>query len=245
MDITLKDFLKLLSKNLLVIIVCSLVGLTGSFSIFKFLVKPTYVSTVKLYVYTKDNEMDNGNYNNLNNLNYAQKIVNTYIEMLRTDNFFKKVKDKSTLDYSVEDLEKMTDFSVLNNTEVFEVSVSSHQPEDSKKIADTITSLAPQTISSIKESALLKVVDSATFPTKPSSPKVLLDSVIGFLVGFIIAIIYILMKEMLDIRIKQEDDLTERYNIPLLGSIPAFPESHSRKIIFEEEGKKDDKPSLQ
>lgn len=239
MDITLKDLMKLLSKNLILIAVCALAGMAVSFSIFKFLVKPTYVSTVKLYVYTKGDAAGLDNYNNLNDLNYAQKIVNTYIEMLRTDSFFKAVKDKSSLDYSVDDLKEMIQFSVLNNTEVFQVSVSSHRPEDAKKIADTVTGLAPQTISGIKESALLKVVDSATFPTKPSSPRLLLDSVIGFFVGLVLAVLAALVKEMLDVRIKQEDDLVARYDIPILGSVPAFPESYSKTIIIsDQEGKK-------
>ena len=244
MDISLKDLLKLLSKNWIIILLCSMVGLISSFLIFKFLVKPTYISTVKLYVYTKeDNNMESQTYNNLNDLNYAQKIVNTYIEMLRTDSFYKSVKDKSSLNYSVDDLKDMIQFSVLNDTEVFQASVSSHKPEDSKMIADTITNLAPTTISTIKESALLKVVDSASFPQKPSSPNVPLDSITGFLLGFIFSVIYIFLKEMLDIRIKQEDDLTSRYNIPILGAIPTFPTNGSRSIIFEHKEEKNEKAS--
>lgn len=239
MDITLKDLMKLLLKNRMLLVVCALAGMAVSFSIFKFLVRPTYISTVKLFVYTKEDAVSVDNYNNLNDLNYAQKIVNTYIEMLRTDSFFKTVKDKSGLDYSVDDLKNMTQFSVLNNTEVFQVSVSSHRPEDAKLIADTVTNLAPQTISGIKESALLKVVDSATFPTKPSSPKILLDSAFGFLLGLVLAIVIALVKEMLDVRIKQEDDLISRYNLPILGSVPAFPESFSKTVIIsDKEGKK-------
>lgn len=240
MNITLKDLMKLLSKNLLLLAACALVGAAVSFAVFKFVVKPNYISTVKLYVYTKDDGVSIGEYNNLNDLNYAQKIVNTYIEMLRTDSFFKAVKDKAALDYSVEDLKQMIQFSVLNNTEVFQVSVSSHRPEDAKQIADTVTSLAPQTIGGIKESALLKVVDSATFPTKPSSPKVPLDSAVGFLIGLVCAVAFVLVREMLDVRIKQEDDLTSRYNIPILGSVPAFPESFSRTVIVanRKEGRK-------
>ncbi|HEX3039555.1 MAG TPA: Wzz/FepE/Etk N-terminal domain-containing protein [Caproiciproducens sp.] len=227
MDISVKDFFKLLVKNLIFILICAVVGLACAFSIFKFLVKPTYISSVKLYVYAKDTT-SNTQYNNLNDLNYAQKVVNTYIEMLRTDSFYKSVKDSSKVDYSIDELKKMIQFTILNDTEVFQVSVSSHNPEEAKEIADTITELAPKTISSIKESALLKVVDSASFPTNASSPNVSLNSIIGFLLGVIASMIYIVLKEMLDVRIKQEDDLTARYNIPILGTIPAF-ETRSTK----------------
>lgn len=233
MDITLKEFMSIMRKNLLLLILCSLAGLAVAFSAAKFAIQPTYVSTVKLYVYTKEgNTQNSNNYNNLNDLNYAQKIVNTYIEMLRTNSFYKQVKDNSTLQYSIDDLKDMIKFEVLNDTEVFQVSVSSHKPEDAKKIADTITSLAPKTINSIMESAKLKVVDSPSFPTKPSSPNVTLDTVVGFFIGLIAAVIASLVKEMLDVRIRDEEDISAHYNIPVLGSIPEFETGGVRRIVF-------------
>lgn len=234
MNLSLSDLLKLLLKHLACIVICAFIGLTGSFFLFKFIVHPTYASSVKLYVYTKDNQtITQQSYNNLNDLNYAQKIVNTYIEMLRTDSFYKAVKDKAALNYSTDDLKQMIDFTVLNDTEVFQISVKSHKPEDSKQIADTVTLLAPKTISEINESALLKVVDSASFPTKPSSPNIPVDCALGFIVGIAISIIYILLKEALDNRIKNEDDIILKYNIPILGNIPAFGTHSTRRILIE------------
>lgn len=240
MDISFKDLLHLLTKNLLLIVICLVIGFAAAFSISKFAIQPTYVSTVKLYVYATDTgESAANNYSNLNDLNYAQKIVNTYIEMLRTNSFFKAVHDESSLGYSISDLEKMVDFAVLNDTEIFQVSVSSHKPEDSKQIADVITELAPKTISSIKDSANLRVVDSASFPTGPSSPNVMLCSAVGALLGLAAAIVYLLLKEMLDIRIRGEEGLAARYNIPVLGSIPAFETNGVRSIIFESKEEKE------
>jgi capsular polysaccharide biosynthesis protein len=239
MEISLKDLFVLLKKNLVFLLCCSLAGCTLAFLFFRFMVKPTYISNVELYVYTKESSMPAENYNSLNDLNYAQKIVNTYIEMLRTNSFMKEVKENTDLNYSIDDLKKMIKFTVLNDTEVFQVSVSSHKPEDAKQIADTITGLAPQTISSIKESALLKVVDSATFPASPSSPDIPVCSVFGFLCGAAVSIVYLLLKEMLDVRIKQEEDLAAKYNIPFLGSIPAFETQGANALIFaEKEGAK-------
>lgn len=239
MEISLKDLFMLLKKNLIFLVCCSLAGCTLAFLFFRFLVKPTYISNVELYVYTTESSAPVQNYNSLNDLNYAQKVVSTYIEMLRTNSFMKEVKENTNLNYSIDDLKKMIKFSVLNDTEVFQVSVSSHKPEDSKQIADTITSLAPQTIRAIKESALLKVVDSATFPESPSAPDIPLCSIAGFLCGAAASIVYLILKETLDIRIKREEDLAAKYNIPLLGSIPSFETQTGRALIFvEKEGAK-------
>ena len=52
MDISIKDLFRILSKNFVIIVICAVIGFAGAFSIFKFIIKPTYVSSVKLYVYT-------------------------------------------------------------------------------------------------------------------------------------------------------------------------------------------------
>lgn len=234
MEFSLKDLLKLFAKSLKLILICAVIGLIGAFSIFKFLVKPVYVSSVKLYVYVKDSA-SNTQYSSLNDLNYAQKVVNTYIEMLRTDSFYKSVKDNSKVSYPIEELSKMIQFNILNGTEVFQISVSSHDPEEAKKIADTVTELAPKTIRSMKESALLKVVDPPSLPVKPSFPNIFLDCIAGFLLGAAASMIYIVLREMLDVRIKQEEDLTARYNIPILGTIPSFQIRSSGTGISEKE----------
>jgi capsular polysaccharide biosynthesis protein len=231
MDISLKDFLKLCAKNYIFILLCAAAGLVCAFSISVFLLKPTYISSVKLYVYVRGTA-PNSQYNSLNDLYYAQKVVNTYIEMLRTDSFYKSVKERSEANYPIEDLKKMIQFAILNDTEVFQVSVSSHNPEEAKRIADTVMELAPETIGSINESALLKVVDPASLPDRAASPNVPLNSAVGFLLGIAASIAYIVLKEAMDVRIKQEDDLTARYNIPILGTIPAFKSRGSENINF-------------
>ncbi|HEX2986193.1 MAG TPA: Wzz/FepE/Etk N-terminal domain-containing protein [Caproiciproducens sp.] len=232
MELSVKDLFRIIRKNFILLLICGLIGLGGSYSISRYLMHPTYISTVKLYVYTKGDSTQSANYNYLNDLNYAQKVVNTYIEMLRTNSFYKSVKDKANLDYSIDELKDMISFSVLNDTEVFQVSVSSHKPEEAKNIADTVTALAPQTISAIKESALLKVVDSATFPTAPSSPKILQNSMIGFILGLAAAFFYAFLRETLDVRIKQEEDLSTKYPVPILGSIPDFGAKNQKNNIL-------------
>lgn len=219
-EISLNQLLKLTRKNISLILLCTIIGFVGAFSISKFVVPKTYVSTVKLYVSAP--ETNQNSTSDINALNYAQKVVNTYIEMLQTNSFYKKVIDESNLGYTVQDIKKMVVFSSLNDTEVFQAQVSAHDPNEAKTIADTITKLAPVTIGQLKENASLKVVDSATLPDKPSSPNTILNSMIGLLLGILCSIIFVVLHDILDVRIKNEDDIIEKYNIPILASIPAF-----------------------
>jgi len=220
MDISLEELFRLIRKNILLIIICAMIGSGGAFSISKFAISKTYISTVKLYVSTPESSQDSTV--NFNALNYAQKVVNTYIEMLKTDSFYKKVMDQSKVNYTVDNFRKMVTFSALNNTEVFQAQVSARDPNEAKTIADAITTLAPTTIGELKENSSLKIVDSAVLPDKPSSPNTVINTIIGFLLGVIGSVTIVLLRNSLNVRIKNEDDLIEKYNIPILASIPAF-----------------------
>ena len=94
-------------------------------------------------------------------MNYAQKIVNTYIEILRTDIFLKSVAKQASLRYPPDQLLEMIEMQAVNNTEIFEIKVTTNSPEESLLLATTISELAPRKIIEIKnanESIIKKIV---------------------------------------------------------------------------------------
>ena len=144
----------------------------ASFFVTNFLVTKHYTSTISLYVETVDLQPDSQNsaIYSLNMQNYALKLVNTYIRMLDTNTFYTKLATELNDKYTPDELSKMISYKSDETTEVFDVSVVSESPTESKVIADTIAEVAPETISNLKSNAKLKVCDEAQLPTKPSSP---------------------------------------------------------------------------
>ncbi|MDD2213490.1 MAG: Wzz/FepE/Etk N-terminal domain-containing protein [Oscillospiraceae bacterium] len=200
-----------------IIITAMLAGLL-TFAVSSFVLPKKYQAAVKLYVSTT--ATNNGS--DLNALNYAQKIVNTYIEMLRTNSFYEKVVAADDENLTAAQLSDMLDFELLNSTEVFSVTVTSGSPLQAKRIADTIASLAPQTIADLNDNASLHVVDSPLLPTAPSSPNTKRNTALGLLVGLVLAYAFFLIRDLLDKTIYDEDDLHNRYDYPLLATIPSF-----------------------
>jgi succinoglycan biosynthesis transport protein ExoP len=90
------------------------------------------------------------------------------------------------------------------------------------KIAESISKLAQNEIVRVVESGSVKVVDRPSSRNATSSSLPVQNSLIGFIFGFLIATIIALLIEVLDFRIKNEDDIENRYNIPLLGSVPVI-----------------------
>jgi succinoglycan biosynthesis transport protein ExoP len=221
MDISFSQLLSIIRKKSAVILLFTLFCGICALIVSKILLPKTYVSTVKLYVSVSDSSTKKSDAD-LNDLNYAQKVVDTYVEMLQTNSFLKKVQDKASVDMDFDDFKKTVAFSALNNTEVFKADVRSHDAQTAKNIADAISELAPTTISEFQNNAALKIVDPAVLPDKPSFPNTALFTAIALILGLLVSSLYFVLRECLDIRIKCEEDITERYNIPVLASIPAF-----------------------
>lgn len=219
-----KMIFEVLRKNLIFIIITVLLFSFGSFFITKFLVTKHYTSTISLYVETVELPSDSQNnaVYSLNMQNYALKLVNTYIRMLDTNTFYAKLADALNDKYTPAQLGSMISFKSDETTEVFDVHVVSESPTESKKIADTIAEVAPETISNLKSNAKLKVCDEAQLPMYPSSPSVTRNVIIAFAIGLFISVIVSFIRYFLDKKIKYDDEMTTIMNIPVLAAIPSF-----------------------
>lgn len=222
--LSFKDILGVLRKNLIFIIITCLVFSLGSFFVTNFLVTKHYTSTISLYVETVDLQPDSQNsaIYSLNMQNYALKLVNTYIRMLDTNTFYTKLATELNDKYTPDELSKMISYKSDETTEVFDVSVVSESPTESKVIADTIAEVAPETISNLKSNAKLKVCDEAQLPTKPSSPSLSRNVIIAFAIGLLLALAVSFIRHFLDKKIKYEDEMTTILDIPVLAAIPSF-----------------------
>jgi capsular polysaccharide biosynthesis protein len=196
-------------------------GTGGSYAVSTYVIDKVFTASVSMYVVPSNDDPDI--YASLNELDYAQKIVNTYIVILRTNDFLDNVARTSGLGYSSDELKSMVTINQVNNTEIFEIHVTSRVPEDSFLLANTIASLAPQKIIEIKNADAVRAVDPATLPLRPSAPNIQLNTAFGFVFGLVLGVMTAFLLGIVDKRIKDEEDLSH-YNIPVLGTIPMIEE---------------------
>ena len=108
----------------------------------------------------------------------------------------------------------------VDETEVFEVVVTSPDPVEADKIADAITYILPKKISSIIEGTSAKIVDASVVASAPSSPNVAKNTALGAILGMIAAIGTIALVEIFDIVIRTEEDIVAVTDLPILASVP-------------------------
>lgn len=221
-DKTMSEIVAILIKKIWIIFLCTLICTGGAYIVTRYVIDEKYTSSVSMYVLPNSENVNL--IASLSELNYAQEIVNTYIEILRTDIFLKAVAEEAMLNYSPGDLKEMIEMKSINSTEIFEVNVTTKIPEDSLLLARTISELAPQKIIEIKNADDVKVVDPATLPQSPSSPNVMMNTIIGFIIGIILGMMIAVLIFKLDKRIKDEDDILRHYHVPILGIVPVIQE---------------------
>lgn len=236
MEISFKDILRIIKKNLIFIIIASLLFSVCSFFVTKFFVKKSYTATVKLYVST-DYKNSNSGYDDLSAYNYSSKLVATYIELLDTYNFYESVSKNLNNKYTATQLKSKVKFTSVEDTEVFKADVVSDSPAEAKNIADAVAETAPGTISEIlSNNAKLQIVDEATTPQNPTSPNVTRNVIIALLIGLVISLVITFVRDYFDVKIKYEDDMTTICNVPVLASIPDF--EYFTKNLKSEQSKK-------
>lgn len=224
MEFSLNEIIDLLIKRFLFIILCTLIGLSVFYGYTRYYIKPIYTASLKMYV--SPSEMTASA--DLNELNYAQKVVATYISFLQTKTFYSKVINESGLKYLPENLSAMTVIQSVNDTEVFQVSVTTNSPEDSYHLALAMQKVAPELIKSITSSAQISVVDPAVMPERPSGPNIRLNMMVGAVLGFLLAILFTFLWEIINVRVKNQEDLRKKYEIPILGIIPNYGRNRHR-----------------
>ena len=169
-------------------------------------------------------------------LSAAQSLVDTYIVILNTRTTLEDVIAQSGVNYTYEQLTKMISAAAVNSTEVFYVEVTSRDPKEAELLANTITHVLPERISSVVEGSSVRIVDYAVEPARKDSPRTALNTVICMVLGGILACVAITVGELMDRQIHNSDYLIQTYDIPLLAVIPDLLSSGNESNYSQREG---------
>ena len=221
-EIDLLELAKALVRRWWALVLAVVIFGMAAFGYTYFLIDPLYKSSALLYVNNSDISLGSTSFSiSSADLTAAQKLVNTYIVILKSRTALNEVKSRANLDYSYEELKGMISAAPVNSTEVFEVVVTSKDPAEAERIANTIASILPDKISDIVSGSDVRIVDYAVIPSHRSSPSYTRNTAIGMIIGLIISAIVIIIAYLMDDNIRSEDYLTQTYpDIPLLAVIP-------------------------
>ena len=124
------------------------------------------------------------------------------------------------LNYTYEELDKMVSLQNPNNTRILYITATSVYPDEAKLLADTYASVAREFIAATMDTQQPSIFMEALRPTKPSSPRLFRNIVIGFAIGFILSCGVVALHFIVDDKVRSADDVEKYLSMPLLGMLP-------------------------
>lgn len=207
-----------------------------SFSITYFCITPQYEATVKFYVNNSSFSVGSASISlSSGDLTAARNLVDSYIVILKTRETLNDVADYAGVNRTFSEMKEMIAAEAVGNTEIFEITVISEDPQEAEAIANAIASILPKRITSIVEGTSAKVVEAAVVPSRPSSPSYAKNSILGFIVGGILSVAAVVLWLAFDTTIRLEEDITRRCKYPLLATVPDMSARGQKKIYYSNE----------
>lgn len=219
MEIDIRTLMKNLLKRAWIIVICAVLTAAVSLMYTVNFVTPTYRASVSMYI---NNNSDISSQVSSSDLAVALQLANTYVNIIKSNTVLEKVVETTGLNLTAEEIKQMMSAEVVDETEMFRVSIISPNAQMSADIANAIASVAPAEISMIIAGSNAKVIDYAKVPTSRYAPNYTVNTVVGGLVGAVVAIAVIAISVLADGSVCSEDDLMRIYQAPVLGAIPDF-----------------------
>lgn len=216
--ISLQELFSILRKSFWRILALTIVAALISFAVSSFLIKPTYQAGTQILVTPKKQE---------NNIIDAQQVqssvtlVNTYRVIIKSPAILEKVqKEVENAPNSVSALNSMITVESEQNSQVINVSVQSTNAVLASDVANEVSKIFSNEITNLMNVDNVKVLSVSGIPTSPVSPNIILNTAIAAVIGFVLGIGLAFLRELLDRRIRTEDQVQQILDLPVLGSIP-------------------------
>lgn len=203
------------------ILLCTVAVGAAAFGVTKCFITPMYQSSVMIYVNNlrADQQVESITSSNLST---SQRLVGTYVNIIKSNTVLDKVADASGMDITAAGIRRVMSAQQVEETELFKVIITHPDPAVAAQLANAVAEVAPAEIESFVEGSSTKIIDYARVATVPSSPNAMRNTVLGALIGFVLAIGWLTVMFLLDVRIKDEEDLLMLSDFPVLGQIPEF-----------------------
>lgn len=222
-EIDLVELFYYLRHKLVWLILAVILGGMTAGVISCYLVTPKYEATAKVYMVSASSD----SLINLSDLNLGTSLSADYEEMLRIRPVYEKILEELELDYTYEDFMKLIDISTVGNTRVLQIAVETKDPEESKNIANLLAENAENYLPDLMETSEPNVAEYAILPEEPSSPNIMMNTVIGAIAVLVLLCGSFTVKFVMDDTFKSADDIERIFGVMPLTVIP---ESDSREL---------------
>ena len=222
-ELDLKDLFNMFwVRKLQIILIVAILVVVGFIYSYILLV-PQYQSTTSILLAKSNTSQGDSTSSTITStdLTLNQKLISTYSALLKSESVLTEVINNLGIDKTVTQLENSITVSAKEDTEIIEIKVADQDAQLAQRIANEVAQVF---ITKIAQEYYnmdnVYIVDEAKVETVPYNINHVKDLVIFAAVGFVIAIVYVLIANMLDTTVKSKEDIEHKLGLTVLSSIP-------------------------
>jgi len=238
LPVHLRDYLRILQRNWLIIAMITLVSV-GTAAAYSIAQSPLYEASTKVFVSTQSSgtvsELQQGN-------SFTQQAVKSYADLVTTPIVLDPVIEQYGLDQTAAEFAENVTATAPLDTVIIEVTVKDRSGADAATLANAVAeSFSTAVAGLVPESAdgtaqvQISTVQSATTPLRPSSPNVPLNLVGGLFAGLLVGLGTTILRQALDNRVRSLRDVELLTTTPILGGISYDPKAAARPLVVRDE----------
>lgn len=217
-EIDISALMKLLKKNIKMILITTLLCAIIAFLITNFFMTKKYASEARIYL--KPNVTEQGIVDS-NTLASNSKMVNNYMSLMQGETILSKVADNLNID-DVEEIKKSISVSNLNETEIIIVKATTEDPVKSQAIVKNTVDVFFEDMKEKLDIKNMTISDQPKVDETPVSPNKKMNTAIGAVLGLFLSCGYVFLQYLFDKRLKNKAEAESFLGVPVLGEIPWF-----------------------
>lgn len=214
----LREILMIIGKRIKLIaaitIACTFLTAIVSF----FMIKPIYEARSSIIVGKV--QLAEGKLEN-NDVTMYQKLLKTYAVIAESERVAENAAIKLKLKYTPKQISSMISVMPQQDTQILEIKAENKNSKEAASVIDAVTSAFMEEAKAVfPAGGTIGVLDRASVPKSPISPKIALNICIAFFFGLMISLAVTFILEHMDKTIKTEDDVKRYLGLPNIGIIP-------------------------
>ena len=221
-EIDIRELLSYFKKKIgLFIIIFAFICLIGCGYSF-FLQKPMYNSYTKV-ILSGENTITQ------NDVVLNKNLVDTYAEVVKSRRVLSQVIKKLDLDLTYEELMNEISVNAVSNTEIIQINVSDKDPTMAANIANATASYFTKEVLELYKMNNVNILDEAIVNEIPYNINVVKQLLIYMLLGIVVSGGVIFVLYYFDRTIKSVEQVEQKINLPILGSVQEFSKKGRRR----------------
>lgn len=196
---------------------------------FTFLQTPLYEADIKVLVGQEQGETPE---NLASQVPGLQQLTQTMTTAVVTRRIAGAVTQKLNLPMSSEDFLENLSVEQINSTQFIEIKYRDPDPEQAKRIANTLGEVFSEQVSQVSPSAnavTATVWEKAVAPEDPASPSLLRNGLAALVLGLMLGVALAFLLEYLDDSWRSPEEVEQISGVPTFGIIPVFKMPKSEK----------------